>query len=69
MKRPSRNETLRPRPAAARPDTSRTDEDRSTYRRAPTQQPDKKADVGAGTADLEFVSLVKFSVFSEVSGI
>uniref|UniRef100_A0A069DPN7 Putative 40s ribosomal protein s10 n=1 Tax=Panstrongylus megistus TaxID=65343 RepID=A0A069DPN7_9HEMI len=54
LKRPSRNETLRPRPAAARPDTSRTDEDRSTYRRAPTQQPDKKADVGAGTADLEF---------------
>nr|BAN20876.1 ribosomal protein S10b [Riptortus pedestris] len=54
LKRPSRSETARPRPVTSRADTSRPDEDRSAYRRAPTQQPDKKADVGPGNVDLEF---------------
>ncbi|KAF6199624.1 hypothetical protein GE061_005922 [Apolygus lucorum] len=54
LKRPGRNETARPRAPTARPDTSRAEEDRSAYRHAPKQQPDKKADVGPGAADLEF---------------
>ncbi|BES98912.1 ribosomal protein [Nesidiocoris tenuis] len=54
LKRPGRTETARPRAPTARADTSRGEEDRSVYRRNPTQQPDKKADVGPGAADLEF---------------
>lgn len=53
-----RTETVR-RGAVGRPDApARTAEDRSAYRRAPpTGAPhDKKADVGPGSADVEFVS-------------
>ncbi|XP_076639394.1 small ribosomal subunit protein eS10 [Colletes latitarsis] len=61
LKRQSKSETTRPRPAAAtRSETSRPTEDRAGYRRGPggTAGPagpgDKKADVGAGTGDVEF---------------
>lgn len=55
LKRQTRPETTRPRPAVGpRSEASRPAEDRTSYRRAPGGAPDKKADVGAGTADLEF---------------
>lgn len=59
LKRSVRTETVR-RGAVGRPDApARTAEDRSAYRRAPTTPGaphDKKADVGPGSADVEFVS-------------
>lgn len=59
LKRQPRTEAIRARPAAIRSETSKPSEDRATYRKTPggPGAPDKKADVGAGTADLEFVSL------------
>lgn len=58
LKRQVRSETSRPRPAAGpRSEASRPTEDRAGYRRGPgglTGPGDKKADVGAGTGDLEF---------------
>ncbi|XP_015509273.1 small ribosomal subunit protein eS10 [Neodiprion pinetum] len=58
LKRQVRPETARPRPAAGpRSEGSRPAEDRAGYRRGPGGPPapgDKKADVGAGTGDLEF---------------
>lgn len=54
LKRTTRSETARPRPTAApRSDSTKTGEDRSSYRRVPGAA-DKKADVGAGTGDVEF---------------
>ncbi|GBP12178.1 40S ribosomal protein S10b [Eumeta japonica] len=55
LKRPTRPETVRPRPAAAARsgDVSKTGEDRLTYRRAPGGA-DKKGDVGPGAGDVEF---------------
>lgn len=61
LKRSVRIETVR-RGAGGRPDApARTAEDRSNYRRAPTAPGDghdKKADVGPGSAGVEFVSNV-----------
>lgn len=60
LKRNTRSETARPRPTTAGPRTgeTKTGEDRSAYRRAPgAGGQDKKADVGAGAGDVEFVSL------------
>lgn len=57
LKRTARSETARPR-AAPRSDGPKSGEDRQSYRRAPGQGQDKKADVGAGAGDLELVSLV-----------
>lgn len=58
LKRQTRSETTRPRPAAgARSEASRPTEDRAGYRRGPggpAGPGDKKADVGAGTGDVEF---------------
>ncbi|KAG8289652.1 ribosomal 40S subunit protein S10A [Homalodisca vitripennis] len=56
LKRQSRTETARPRPTAARGGEARARgaEDRDAYRRAPGGSGDKKADVGAGTAEMEF---------------
>ncbi|XP_043674603.1 40S ribosomal protein S10-like [Vespula pensylvanica] len=58
LKRQVRSETTRPRPAAGpRSEASRPTEDRAGYRRGPgglAGPTDKKADVGAGTGDLEF---------------
>ncbi|CAH1160005.1 unnamed protein product [Phaedon cochleariae] len=55
LKRPARTETTRPRPAALRSETSKPSEDRAGYRRTPGGPgADKKADVGPGTADVEF---------------
>lgn len=60
LKRTARSETARPRAAGPRSDGPKTGEDRQSYRRAPGQGQDKKADVGAGAGDLELVSsLVK----------
>lgn len=58
MKRQTRAETARPRPAATRGGEARARgaEDRDAYRRAPGGAGDKKADVGAGNAEMEFVS-------------
>ncbi|CAL7942978.1 unnamed protein product [Xylocopa violacea] len=54
----TRSETTRPRPATgARSEASRPTEDRAGYRRGPggaAGPGDKKADVGAGTGDVEF---------------
>ena len=62
LKRATRTEPARARPSAAprSGDASKTGEDRSAYRRAPGASggADKKGDVGAGTADVEFVSLL-----------
>lgn len=61
LKRNIRSENARPRAAAApRGDSSKAGEDRSAYRRAPggSGAPDKKADVGAGAGDVEFVSSI-----------
>jgi small subunit ribosomal protein S10e len=64
LKRAQRSETARPRAAQApRGDGPRGGEDRSAYRRAPgagAGGPDKKADVGAGAGDVEFVSIKRF---------
>lgn len=62
LKRTARTETVR-RGAMGRPDVpARAAEDRSAYRRAPSgpggAPHDKKADVGPGSADVEFVSLI-----------
>lgn len=55
LKRPARSETTRPRPAALRSETTKTAEDRTGYRRTTGGPgPDKKADVGPGTGDVEF---------------
>ncbi|XP_067002102.1 small ribosomal subunit protein eS10 [Anabrus simplex] len=57
LKRQVRQETARPRPSAPRSEAARPAEDRAAYRRAPgavSAGPDKKADVGAGTAEMEF---------------
>lgn len=56
LKRQARSETARPRPMGAGPrsEMSRPAEDRAGYRRGPGGPGDKKADVGAGTGDLEF---------------
>ncbi|XP_046995530.1 40S ribosomal protein S10 [Schistocerca americana] len=57
LKRQARQETARPRPSAPRSEAARPAEDRAAYRRAPgaaAAGPDKKADVGAGTGELEF---------------
>lgn len=59
LKRATRSEPSRARPSApTRADNSKTGEDRSAYRRAPGGAGglDKKGDVGAGAADVEFVS-------------
>ena len=58
LKRQARTETTRARPAPFKSETStKPAEDRAGYRRTPGGPgADKKADVGAGTADLEFVS-------------
>lgn len=58
LKRHLKPEATRARPTATRSETSKPAEDRAGYRRTPGVAPgsDKKADVGAGTADLEFVS-------------
>lgn len=59
MKRQNRPDTARPRPAAGprSAEGGRPAEDRNAYRRVPASGAgDKKADVGAGTGDLEFVS-------------
>lgn len=57
LKRQMRAELARPRATVTRTETSKPAEDRQGYRRT-TGGPgaDKKADVGAGTADVEFVS-------------
>lgn len=69
LKRSVRTETVR-RGAVPRTDApSRAPEDRSAYRRAP-QAPashDKKADVGPGSADVEFVSIITIISFCEAS--
>lgn len=58
LKRQMRPETARPRPTTTRTETSKPSEDRTGYRRTPGGPgADKKTDVGAGTADLEFVCL------------
>lgn len=67
LKRATRSEAARPR-ASAMPrsgDASKTGEDRSAYRRAPggAGGMDKKADAGAGTGEVEFVSFLKFLLY------
>lgn len=58
LKRAARTETARARPSAApRTGDSKAGNDRQQYRRAPLEGADKKADVGAGAADVEFVSV------------
>lgn len=57
LKRQTRAETARPRPATTRGEARpRGGEDRDAYRRAPGGSGDKKADVGPGAAEMEFVS-------------
>lgn len=58
LKRAARTEPARARPSAVprSGDASKTGADRSAYRRAPADGVDKKADVGAGAGDVEFVS-------------
>lgn len=62
LKRAARSEPARARPSAAprSGDASKTGEDRQSYRRAPGGAGglDKKGDVGAGTGDVEFVSVL-----------
>lgn len=64
LKRSVRTETVR-RGAVGRPDApARTAEDRSAYRRAPTTPGaphDKKADVGPGSSEVEFVSVLSLN--------
>ncbi|XP_060531448.1 small ribosomal subunit protein eS10-like [Cylas formicarius] len=56
LKRQTRTDIARPRPTAIRPEGGpKTAEDRTGYRRTPGGPgPDKKADVGPGTGDVEF---------------
>lgn len=58
LKKQPRSETTNrgPRPTAMRSEGSKSTEDRAGYRRGPglANTGDKKADVGAGTGDLEF---------------
>ena len=59
LKRQQRTESVRPKPmSSGRPEAGRSGEDRAGYRRLPGQGagPDKKGDVGPGSANLEFVS-------------
>lgn len=69
MKRQTRPDTARPRPAAGpRAESGRPAEDRTAYRRVPASGPaggDKKADVGAGTGDLEFVSIIFLYIYDK----
>lgn len=61
LKKATRSETARPRAAALpRSDANKSAEDRTSYRRAPGASggQDKKADVGAGAGDVEFVSFI-----------
>jgi len=60
LKRQARQDPRGPRTApGGRPEGGRSGEDRATYRRAPgAPGTDKKAEVGAGTADLDFVSII-----------
>lgn len=64
LRRSVRPETVR-RGTVGRPEgPARSAEDRSAYRRAPTGAPggvDKKADVGPGSAGVEFVSSFMYS--------
>lgn len=54
LKRATRSEVARPRAAAAVRSDAKGGEDRAAYRRAPGGPGDKKADVGAGTGEVEF---------------
>nr|CAH04324.1 S10e ribosomal protein [Julodis onopordi] len=55
LKRQVRPEAARPRAAIPRSEVSKPSEDRTGYRRTGgAAAPDKKADVGAGTAEMEF---------------
>lgn len=67
LKRAARSEPARARPSAAprSGDASKTGEDRQSYRRAPggAGGSDKKGDVGAGTGDVEFVSVLPLIAF------
>ena len=56
LKRQSRPEPVRPRTSAPRSEGSKPAADREAYRRTPGTGggPDKKADVGAGTGEVEF---------------
>lgn len=72
LKRQAKTETIRARPSTFKSEAStKPAEDRAGYRRNPGGPgPDKKADVGAGATDVEFVSffivcsgLVLFHVF------
>lgn len=57
LKRQARAETTRPRPAGLRgSDYSKAAEDRGYRRTTGPASSDKKADVGPGTGDVEFVS-------------
>lgn len=59
LKRQVRQDTTRARPATTRSETSKPADDRTGYRRTAGGPPDsdKKADVGTGTAKVEFVSI------------
>ncbi|KAK6616879.1 ribosomal 40S subunit protein S10A [Polyplax serrata] len=52
LKRQVKQETARARPSAPRSEGSKPNDDRGAYRRTPGV--DKKADVGAGTGEMEF---------------
>lgn len=64
LKRTARSDTARPRATGPRGDGPKSGEDRQAYRRVPGQGGDKKADVGAGAADLELVSLKFYFIFT-----
>lgn len=52
-------EGARPRPAnISQRESSKPSEDRTGYRRTGGPGADKKAEVGAGTAEMEFVSFI-----------
>lgn len=61
LKRQARQDPRGPRTTpGGRPEGGRSGEDRATYRRAPgAPGADKKAEVGAGTAELDFVSILR----------
>lgn len=67
LKRQARQDSRGPRTApGGRPEGGRSGEDRATYRRAPgAPGTDKKAEVGAGTADLDFVS-IRFTLLNKI---
>ena len=58
LKRQQRTESVRPKSLpSGRAEAGKSQEDRAGYRRLPGQGgPDKKSDVGPGSASLEFVS-------------